>query len=428
MSVKSTKPFNTGSGIFLPDLQRFLQHSQISFADSGSVDAFTRLRVSETANLFDSQLTYDLAPLQFEQITSGTGATVTHDATNRCAIMTFTDTPNEGKAYMQSYEYIPYQPGRSQLAFITFNFHEGVAGATKFAGLSDGVDGIEFRNENGTNQVRIWSSTDSGVQTIPQSQWNIDKLDGNGISKATLDITKDQILVIDLQALYVGRVRVGFDINGIPYYVHEFNHANIFDHPYLSRATLPIRCGMQATATVSTTMNFICSSVASEGGAPSPSGRSFIARSTVSVASEARTHAMSIRPKLLFNGFTNRSLFQLESVDVIALGNNSLEYDISLGQALSGTTTFADVNTAYSAFEVNTAGTLDGTPALSFAGGYAPATGNSKGAIKADLTQRYPITLNQAGQHRDMGTINIAMAGIGGSTTARLTTTWREVR
>lgn len=67
------------------------------------VDAFGRLRVSNPEYVFDAQLTYDLQPLLFEQVTAQSGATVAHDSTNRCALMTFASTPTGGAAYMQSY-------------------------------------------------------------------------------------------------------------------------------------------------------------------------------------------------------------------------------------------------------------------------------------------------------------------------------------
>ena len=41
--------------------------------------------------------------------------------------MTFANTPTGGKSYMQSYEYLPYQPSKSQCALISFNFKEGVS-------------------------------------------------------------------------------------------------------------------------------------------------------------------------------------------------------------------------------------------------------------------------------------------------------------
>jgi hypothetical protein len=49
---------------------------------------------------------------------------------------------------------------------------------------------------------------------VPQTNWNIDKLDGTGISGITLDISKAQILWMDIEWLGLGTVRIGFVING----------------------------------------------------------------------------------------------------------------------------------------------------------------------------------------------------------------------
>lgn len=76
------------------------------FEDTEAIDAFGRLRVSKASGIFESQFIYNLLPLLYEPITNGTGATVTHDATNRVALMTFASTPTGGKAFMQSYSYL----------------------------------------------------------------------------------------------------------------------------------------------------------------------------------------------------------------------------------------------------------------------------------------------------------------------------------
>jgi hypothetical protein len=124
--------------------------------------------------------------------------------------MTFSSTPTGGKAYMQSYEYIPYQPSKSQLVFITFNMVEDMPDVLKFAGLSDGNNGFEFQNNGGTYQFTIYSDTTLGDETVAQTDWNLDTLDGTGLSGITLDLTTTQIVVIDFQALYVGRVSSRF--------------------------------------------------------------------------------------------------------------------------------------------------------------------------------------------------------------------------
>jgi hypothetical protein len=50
-----------------------------------------------------------------------------------------------------------------------------------------------------------------------------------------------QILVIGMQALYVGRVIVGFDIGGELIPVHQFLCANEEAFPYIAQASLPVR-------------------------------------------------------------------------------------------------------------------------------------------------------------------------------------------
>src|SRR3989304_4507697 len=113
--------------------------------DGANVDAFSRLRVSAPSAVFDAQLTYDLQPLLFEQTVVASGASIAHDSTNRMALMTFASTPTGGEAYMQSFEHFRYQPGRSHMIFVTFNMLGGVANVLKFAGYSDGVNGVEFQ-------------------------------------------------------------------------------------------------------------------------------------------------------------------------------------------------------------------------------------------------------------------------------------------
>jgi hypothetical protein len=66
---------------------------------------------------------------------------------------------------------------------------------------------------------------------------------------------------------------------------HYFNHANVQAFPFLQNASLPIRCGMTCTGTVSTTMNFICSSVSSDGGSDKTIGFEFAVDTSVTAAS-----------------------------------------------------------------------------------------------------------------------------------------------
>ena len=402
----------------------------VAIRDSANLDAFSRLRVSNPLILHNSQLTYDLAPIIYEQITNGSGATITYDSTNRYGLMTFSSTPTGGKALMQSYEYLPYQPGRSQLAFITFNMVAAVANTLKFAGYSDGVNGIEFQLDGTTKQFVLYSATSTGNLTIAQSSWNLDKLDGTGASGITLDITKVQILVIDIQALYAGRVRIGFDIGGQIIYAHQFLHANNIAPPYIQSANLPVRCGMTCTGTVSTTMYFLCSAVISEGGSEDINvyGYTFQQDSGAISVGTGGTHMLSLRPRTTFNSITNRTRVAYIDVEIYNGGNQPIQWQLCVGQALSGTTTYNNVNTSYSSSEYNIVGTLSGSPTIVIDGGYVASSGGAKGVTNTAIVSRYPITLDAAGLHRMMGTLTLKATSLSGTQTVYASIKFREIR
>lgn len=94
----------------------------------------------------------------------------------------------------------------------------------------------------------------------------------------------------------------------------------------------------------------------------------------------------------------------------------------------SGTTTYADVNATYSAFEYNTAGTISGSPGLVIASAFIPASNQTKGAYGRGLSAKYPITLSQAAAVRAMGTVSIIATGYGGTSAIKAALTWKEIR
>jgi len=404
----------------------------ITIKDSPNLDAFSRLRISNPQTIFNSQFTYNLLPLLYEPITSG-GGSVAHNTTDRCANIGLTAAVATDKAYMQTFEYFPYQPGKSQLIFVTFNMEGQAVDATKFAGYSDGNNGVEFQITGTNVQFVIYSDTSAGDDIILQANWNLDKLNGSGPSGITLDLTKTQILVIDLQALYVGRVRVGFDIDGSIVYAHEFLHANIFTASYLQYASLPVRCGMIATGAVTTTMKFICSAVISEGGAEDDSRFSYnfsVDSGQVAVAvGPTFTHMISLRPRLTFNAIVNRVRTLIVDLEVYNSGNQPVYWEFVLGQALAAPApVYGPVNTTYSSTEYVTGGALSGSPALTMDAGYVGSSGASRIQTSTAITSRYPMTLTAAGATRSLGTFSLIARSLSGTQNCYAVIKYREIR
>lgn len=232
-----------------------------------AVDAFGRSRVSSPASLFDSKQLYDNQPLVWNTQLNGTGSS-SHDSDR--ASSTLSVSAIGDKVIRQSKVRTPYQPGKSLLIFSTFVMGDSEAGVSKKVGYFDANNGIFFQNNGDVNSLVIRSSVTGSAQEneITQDNWNIDKFDGTGISGINLDITKAQIFIVDIEWLGVGSVRCGFVINGIVYYVHKFNHANVIDSVYMSTPNLPIRYEIENISGTATehTLEQICSSVSSEGG------------------------------------------------------------------------------------------------------------------------------------------------------------------
>lgn len=77
---------------------------------------------------------------------------------------------------------------------------------------------------------------------IPQSQWNIDKLDGTGPTGYNIDLKRIQMLYMDYSWYGAGAVRYGFkDIRGEVTYAHRLVHNNVSTEAYMRSGNLPAR-------------------------------------------------------------------------------------------------------------------------------------------------------------------------------------------
>lgn len=404
---------------------------EVSYVDSGNIDAFSRLRTSEPITVFSVQTQYNASPLQMEAGNTGTGVAPSHSANTR--MVALSATTGSGTSFVQSYQYCAYQPGKSHLFFLTGLLDTAVAGAVVDCGYFDAVNGIFLRQNgaSGLQLIRRTSTSGSVVDNaVAQASWNLDPLNGTGPSGVTFDVTKVFILVIDLQFLGMGRVRVGFDIGGTIIPVHEFLNANVITTPYMQTATLPVQMLLTATATGSTkTCYFKCASVSSEGGLADDFAVALtVPEAALTAGNATRTHFISLRPKTTYNGIANRSTLVLDFLELAVTGANPVLWELCVGQAISGSTAFTDINTTYSASEYNITGTISGSPTIVIASGYCAAGSSSKSSIGRLITSRYPLTLDRAGAVRALGTVSLLATGISGTSTTRAVLNFREIR
>ena len=240
-----------------------------------ATDAFGRLRVSEPHTIFDSQH-QDVENDKWDTKLSGTSSK-TH-LPNESTIKLEVGTNNGDSVIRETLRTMPYQPGKSLLIMNTFAMGTPKANVIQRVGYFSSNNGIYFENDSGTNYLVLRSSvTGNVVETkVEQTDWNIDKFDGEGYSgqgsqeehTTGLNVTKTNLLWMDIEWLGVGDVRCGFLVDGILKTAHVFHNDNRNDTVYMRSAILPLRYEIEnkGTTNSNTAMRQICSTVISEGG------------------------------------------------------------------------------------------------------------------------------------------------------------------
>lgn len=243
-------------------------------------DAFGRLRVSNPLTLFDSSHRYRDNGLWNTSTASG-GAAVF--SANEGLVNLNVTTASGSEVLRETTKVFSYQPGKSLLVFNTFVMAPAQNNLRQRVGYFGTDNGLYVQLENVTGNpvvsfverslvtgivTETKISQNGGVYGAGDTGWNVDKLDGSGPSGVTLDITKAQILFMDVEWLGEGTIRLGFIIDGNFILCHRFNHANIIASTYITTASLPLRYEITNTGAtaVASTLKQVCSTVISEGG------------------------------------------------------------------------------------------------------------------------------------------------------------------
>jgi hypothetical protein len=299
----------------------YLFDDKISYDDTSNLDAFGRLRVSQPYTLGDYKHLYSIDPNFVDVLEFG--GNVQYLRSQACAKLT-TNTHPSSNVVHQTKMYHHYMPGKSQLIKSTLNFHGNVANTVKRTGYFDDYNGIycELAGD-GTLSFCIRSDVSGSVsdaRKVPQSQWNVDKCDGTGISGLNLDVTKTIIFFTDFQWLGVGRVRCGFVHNGETIVAHEFFNDNFLNTVYMSNPNLPVRCEVRNTGvSLGANLDQICSTVVSEGGyvesgqdwaVVTPSLRRLPANNTLPI--------IAIKLSNAFRGYENRATVRMGSISLLS--------------------------------------------------------------------------------------------------------------
>jgi hypothetical protein len=348
-------------------------------------DAFGRTRVSAPLTLFDSSHRYNDNGLW--STSSGAGGTFAFNANQGLVDLNVTTTSGS-EIIRETNKVCSYQPGKSLLFMSTFVMNAPKANLRQRVGYYGASNGLylEVSGTTGPALVERSSVTGSVTETrVLQANWNIDKLDGNGPSGFTLDLTKAQILWFDIEWLGLGTVRAGFVINGAFIHCHSFHHANLITSTYITTASLPLRYEITNVGTTasSSTLKQVCSTVLSEGGYELRGAQSAIGtpiaspRDLTDVSTEYPVISIRLKSTRL------DAIVILTALSIMGITNNSnYNWKVITG----GTTTGGswDTTGATSSVEYNITGTsfAMGTGRV-LASGFA--TGSNQGSTVVDI-------------------------------------------
>lgn len=316
-----------------------LSEQQVAFYDSANLDAFARLRISNPETVFDSKQLADKQPLFWDdQLVSGSGGSSTFN-TNQASTTLSVANLTAGKRVRQTFRRFNYQPGKSMLFVMTSILGTAATGIKRKVGMFDDRNGIFF-DQLSTGMgvtVRTYTSGSAVDTRISQSSWNIDKMDGTGVSGVNLDFSKCQIMFADFEWLGVGRVRFGFFVDGKPYYCHEVLNANNVSLVYMSTPNIPLRYEIENDGTGGVaSLTHICSTVISEGGLKDTGFPFGITRSTTPLTTLNNTDIYPLFALRLNSSYQTSSIKILD-LSIVCTSTSAFQYYLLLNPTVTGT-------------------------------------------------------------------------------------------
>jgi hypothetical protein len=420
----------------------YLFNNTVTYS-GGNVDAFGRLRTVLPYAIYEGKVVYGDQPYIYENQTDGAHGSVTFNVNNSCMTLA-SGTNGAGVAIRQTRQYFQYVPGKSQLVFVSFCFGAAQANNIKRVGYFDANNGFFFEQSGTSLRMVKRTSSGDGVPddiAVAQSSWSLDPMNGLGPSGVTLDPSKVQILVIDFQWLGVGRVRVGFDIDGKIYYVHEFLHANVLTSVYINQPSLPVRweCRNTNTVAVATTVDAICFAVNSEGH-DGDSGQAWSIDSGSRSATTGGVTVLNVRLKNTYKSYTNRTTAKLLSFGLMATTAPVLYRVMILPSAssLAGSPSWNDVTPSSShgtdslsgcEYDVSATGLVTQHKGEVLLSGYTFSSNQVAGVVApSDTVGTRNTVICQNIACNDSQIMSIWAQGIGGTATVHTTLNWIELR
>ena len=325
----------------------FLKTTGIKFNDTAVLDAFGRLRVTSPFTVFDFKPLYDKGSFVFDEVVFGTSSSV-HNVEKPSIDLTVS-TAND-YVIRQTKSHNNYSPAKSMVYVITashFDIQSNIikrigAIISSFSVPHNVSNGLFFESNGVDGYVSVNVVSNGATNSVPQSLWNLDTMDGTGPSGINVDWSKGHIFHIDFQWLGFGRVRFGLNIGGQLMYIHEFNHSNIVDKPYISVSNLAVHYSIRSFGGPGF-LSTICSAVFIENSSEVIGKNRAISNGITAFNASASGTDYAVLGLSLKNTTHDASII-IEKLNILITTNDNFRYSLCLNPTIAGTFTFSDLS------------------------------------------------------------------------------------
>jgi len=183
-----------------------------------------------------------------------------------------------------------------------------------------------------------------------------------------------------MEWLGVGRVRTGFNIDGVTHPAHVFTHANHISHVYMSTPNLPLRYEISNSGTGQiASLEHICASIQSEGGTDEIGKVLYVSTSGTAVTCTSENITYAILGIKLKSSYIGETVKLIKSELQIQTASDKIEWTLRFNPTVAGSFTYADLtNSGLQVALGATANTVTGGTII--AGGFFESGGNQAGA------------------------------------------------
>lgn len=280
----------------------------------------------------------------------------TYEPASSSVVVHTTDSGEGTATFFESQEYIRSDPHLSTVVLIGFWLQNLAPNVDMQVGPHDESNGF-FLQQLGVSDVAFVHRIGGIDIRYVQALWNIDSLDGTGPSGKVIDLTKLQIMVIDL--CWFGATRLGFMIDGVLQWAHVVDRTNSYAS-YGRTITLPVRMHMNnvAQSDAAHQIRHLFGAVYQEAMALPQRPELFSAAAGPTSVLSSYTPLLAVRASPLFNGATNRAAIRFRSWEVFTTGGDIYAalfpngrsynpYDPASGWSSVGANSAADFNSGF---------------------------------------------------------------------------------